>query len=362
VKAHSGALPLLVCALRDAASVASLAPSDWDLLVRQARKADLLPALAARLSKVRSLVVPAAAQAHLDASLVLAHAQRSEVLRELANVRRALGSLEVEPILLKGAAYVAADLPPAHGRLFNDIDLLLPRPLLAHAEAELMRHGWATTHHSPYDQRYYREWMHELPPLRHIHRQTVLDVHHAILPPTARSKPDSALLIQESVPAALCEGFRVLGATDRVLHSASHLVHNEEASHMLRDLVDIDLLLRDGAVQPGFWSALKTRATQLDLARPLHYVLRQCATLLATPVPPEVLHGTVHRGYAGLRDRLMDSMWQRALLSCHRTMATRATPLALGFVYVRAHWLRMPPGLLIRHLTVKALGLNRTMQ
>ena len=44
----------------------------------------------------------------------------------------------------------------------------------------------ATTHHSAYDQRYYREWMHELPPLLHVRRQTALDVHHAIAPETAR--------------------------------------------------------------------------------------------------------------------------------------------------------------------------------
>ena len=34
--------------------------------------------------------------------------------------------------------------------------------------------GWATTHHSPYDQRYYRTWMHELPPLRHAVRGSIL--------------------------------------------------------------------------------------------------------------------------------------------------------------------------------------------
>jgi hypothetical protein len=26
--------------------------------------------------------------------------------------------------------------------------------------------GWAATHHDAYDQRYYRQWMHELPPMQ----------------------------------------------------------------------------------------------------------------------------------------------------------------------------------------------------
>lgn len=357
------ALPLLVCALRDPAVLAAAAPLDWDRLVRQARRADLLPALALRLSStVPRVPVPDAVQAHLEAATVLAAAQRSEVLRELRHIAQALEPLGIEPILLKGAAYVAAGLPPAQGRLFNDIDLLLPRPVLPQAEAQLMLHGWATTHHAPYDQRYYREWMHELPPLRHIHRQSVLDVHHAILPPTARLQPDSARLIDAAEPAPLGPGFRVLGATDRVLHSACHLVHNEEATHLLRDLVDIDLLLRQGSADSPYWPALLARAAELDLARPLCYVLRLASTLLGTPVPADVQRQAADQARVGpLRSRVMAWMWQRAALAGHPTMAPRGAPLALGAVYLRAHWMRMPPALLVRHLTVKALGLHRTM-
>jgi len=50
----------------------------------------------------------------------------------------------------------------------------------------LMLEGWVSGHRSAYDQRYYRKWMHEIPPMTHIRRQTVLDLHHNILPETAR--------------------------------------------------------------------------------------------------------------------------------------------------------------------------------
>jgi hypothetical protein len=66
--------------------------------------------------------------------------------------------------------------------MFSDVDVLVPRDRLADVEAALMLAGWASTNPSEYDQHYYRRWMHELPPLQHIRRQTVLDVHHAILP------------------------------------------------------------------------------------------------------------------------------------------------------------------------------------
>ena len=37
-----------------------------------------------------------------------------------------------------------------------------------------------------YDDAYYRRWMHELPPLIHRDRDRMIDVHHTILPLTAR--------------------------------------------------------------------------------------------------------------------------------------------------------------------------------
>jgi hypothetical protein len=362
VTAHRRSPPLLVAALREPATLARADTATWELLVRQARKADLLPALAVRLSKQSGIAVPAAAQAHLDAAALLAGAQRAEVLRELAHIRRALGPLGVEPVLLKGAAYVAANLPPSQGRLFNDIDLMLPKAMLPQAEAQLMLHGWATTHHSAYDQRYYREWMHELPPLRHIHRQSVIDLHHAILPQTARLQPNPAKLFAAAVAAPQCAGFRVLSGVDLVLHSVSHLAHNDDTTHMLRDLTDIDLLLRNFALRGGFWLELLDRALDLNLQRPLHYVLRQSHLLLGTPVPGQILQSSSRQGGPGaLVGRLMDRLWTRALLANHASMRAWTTPIALGALYVRAHWLRMPPILLARHLTVKAFGLNRSM-
>ena len=45
----------------------------------------------------------------------------------------------------------------------------------------LMLAGYVTTHLDPYDQRYYRRWRHELPPMQHVKRLTVLDVHHNLV-------------------------------------------------------------------------------------------------------------------------------------------------------------------------------------
>jgi hypothetical protein len=158
---------------------------------------------------------------------------------EVKCIQRALADVGVPVILLKGAAYVMAGLPPAPGRFFSDIDILVPKATLPAVEAALMLHGWATTHHNAYDQRYYRTWMHELPPMRHATRLSVIDVHHAILPETARLRPDPEKLRDAARPLDPNESVMVLAPTDMVLHSALHLFHDGEFDSGLRDLVDL---------------------------------------------------------------------------------------------------------------------------
>ena len=46
--------------------------------------------------------------------------------REVGHIRQALANLPAPPVLLKGAAYVVAELPNATGRRFGDIDILVP--------------------------------------------------------------------------------------------------------------------------------------------------------------------------------------------------------------------------------------------
>lgn len=343
----------VVLALRNAAAVAGSTLAQWEVLVHQARRTNLLARIALALDELGLLAqVPPAPRAHLEAARTLGRAQADAVRREVAYIDRALVAADVPSVLLKGAAYLIAGLPAARGRLFSDIDILVPHSALAKVEAALMLHGWQTMKTSDYDQRYYRRWMHELPPLRHVSRQTILDVHHAILPTTARLKPDSAKLLDASRPVAGKPRLRVLAPVDMVLHSATHLFCSEDVGNSLRDLADLDSLLRDFANEEGFWPRLTVRACELDLTRPLYYALRYTARILGTSVPASVLReADIGRPPSALQT-LMDALFLRTL----QPGGTEAwASLARGCLYLRAHWLRMPPLLLAQHLTIKAL-------
>jgi hypothetical protein len=348
-------MTVLLDVLRAPQAMASLDLAGWELLLRQARAANLSATLG-WLSEEAGLAerVPPGARRHLDWARTIEARHAQAVRFELREIQRALATFKMPLILLKGAAYMAAGLAAGRGRLFSDIDVLVPKDLLPDVEAALMLGGWAATHHDAYDQHYYREWMHELPPMVHIRRGNAIDVHHAILPETAPLRPDPGKLRAAAQPVPGLPGVATLAPADMVLHSAVHLFFDGEFDKGLRDLFDIHRLLREFDSRPGFWQDLPARARELDLARPLFYALRYCQRLLGTAVPQAVLDAVAPAAPNRALLWLMDQLFARALLPVHASCEDRFSGLARFALYVRGNWLRMPPLLLARHLFHKA--------
>ena len=339
-------------ALREPGAMAEFDARTWDCVVRLARACGLLGRLGAQAAGFHERLPPAVWR-HLEAALTLAEQQRRAVHWELVQLSFDLEGIAGPVVLLKGAAYAAADLPPAAGRIFTDIDLLLPRAQMDATEAALMLGGWITSPHDAYDLRYYREWMHELPPMQHIRRQTWLDVHHNLLPESARRQTRPELILSASVPLPGFPRFRIPAPVDLVLHSATHLFHEGEWQHGLRDLADLDALLRAYGSEPAFWGRLLNRAAELNLGRPLYYALRYARRLLQTPIPEEAIANCPERP-CSLSAAVMDVLFLPAFASAHaecRSLLSRPAAFAL---YVRSHWLRMPLHLLLPHLLRKA--------
>jgi len=327
----------------------------WDLLIRQSRAANVLSSLRVLLDQHHLLQsVPPQAREHLEWIHISSQRHRLAVQFEVSHLRKALSSTNVPLILLKGAAYVMANLPASQGRLFSDIDLMVPKERLGEIEAVMMLHGWVTMHVDDYDQRYYRTWMHELPPMQHIHRRTVIDVHHAILPETASIHPSPTKLLQASQPLNGCDDVRVFSPEDMVLHSATHLFYGGEFDHGLRDLLDLHHLLIHFGEKTTFWTTLLARGKELDLHRPLFYALRYTTHILHTPIPTEVITASEEGRPNTLLLMLMDALFHRALMAMHESCSDLLTRLARHALYIRGNWLRMPPILLTRHLFHKA--------
>lgn len=347
----------LLTALHQPETMASLSDPEWDALLRHSRSASLLSRLALDIQACQGWdVLPLRVRQHMRAAAFVAERQIRAVRWEVHKVHEALGHMDIPIVLLKGAAYVMDDLPPSRGRLFGDIDLLVPRDRLGDVEMQLRLHGWHGTHHDSYDQRYYREWMHEIPPITHINRGSTLDVHHNILPLTARLKPRADDLLTTVRPIPGYSNLYRLGDADLVLHSATHLFHEGEWAHGLRDLVDLDALLRHFASKPEFMKTLLARADTLDLQKPLQYALHCTQALLHTPASECELVSSPRKRANILTTRL----FMHGFSSAHPELTAPGVQLALFGLYLRSHWLRMPLHQLLPHLLHKALARSKT--
>ncbi len=321
--------------LADPAGATGLDRSAWTDILCAARAERLLASLACRL---RGLDLPEDVQGVLDRAGVEADVGRTEALWEAEMARRTLMPLGMPVVLLKGTAFVAAGLDAGQGRLIGDLDILVPANRLDEAEAALLAAGWEWVKPDPYDDAYYRRWMHELPPLIHRDRDRMIDVHHTVLPLTARPTPDADALIAASLP--LENGLRVLCPADMVIHAAAHLLADGDMAGGLRNLWDIDRLVREFEGE-AFWDTLDAHAKRHGLSDVVRRSLRLSAQLFSTPIPKR-------------HDRLTgQDKWFRSRLLARDGWGRPTRPLLRLAFYVRSHWLRMPPLMLARHLWIK---------
>lgn len=293
---------------------------------------------------------------HLVSANRVVDSQHRNVRWEISEIHSTLSPLGIPFVLLKGGAYIATHCEASCGRTLSDIDIMVPHARIVEAERAFIDRGWFPGKLNAYDQRYYRTWMHELPPLRNLERGTTLDVHHTILPPTAALKPDVAQLWANTRPIADLDGVFTLSPEDIVLHSATHLFHDGEMEHGLRDLVDMDCLITEFSRQEDFWQRLTERAQQLDLARPLYYAIECRRHFLGALPPPTALQSLSSNGkYERDGTGFVLKCLTLAIGAILEETQTRATTVGKFAVFVRSHYLRMPLYLLIPHLLRKMI-------
>ena len=346
----------LVEAILAPQALATLDLAAWEPLLACARRNAVLAYLAQRAEAAGvTEELPPAPRAALH-SARLGAARLTQLARfELDRVRRALAPAAIPLIALKGAAYLVRGMPHATTRIMSDIDVMVPKDRIDEAERALLAAGWEGTKLHPYDQKFYRQWSHELPPLQHPGRLLAVDVHHTICAPVSRLRPDPAAFWARAVPSAT-EGVRVLSPADSVLHAAVHLFYGADFDGRFRDLIDLHEMFVAFGTADGFWPQLVDVARAQGLERPLHYACATCAAVLRTPMPEDMTAALA-------RDAAPPwpvGPWMR------ETFATLLAPVdarrwppehraQLWLMYVRSHWLRMPPHLLIPHLARKSL-------
>lgn len=348
---------------------ATLGDREWEAVISVARAEVLAATLAERLAHADLPPAIAALFADMRAAMQV---QQTHALWEAEMARRALAPAGVRFVLLKGTAYAAAGLPNAAGRQIGDLDILVARDDLDRAEAALLAAGWEWVKSDPYDDAYYRDHMHELPPLIHKERDRMIDVHHTILPLTHRARPDASYLLAQAetlplprefadayddMPAVYDQkaandpaaGLMVLGPHDIVVHCVAHVMADGDLAGGLRNLWDFHLLTQEmeRRTNAKYWHHLQKIAHGHGLYHELNRASRLANELFGSR---DMVFGRPK--IAWRKPTATDRLFLRAL-TARDDWGRPTRPFTRLAFYIRSHWLRMPPLKLARHLWVK---------
>nr|WP_136251711.1 nucleotidyltransferase family protein [Ningiella ruwaisensis] len=288
------------------------------------------------------------AQRHLNNAMQVALRQKEQVFTEVENLIKTLKSSAEYVIFLKGTAYTMCGASIGEGRIYSDIDLLVPKGDLTNCEQRLAIAGWISQAVNDYDDNYYRKWAHEIPPMAHGQTGTVIDVHHNIVPVISKASPNIQLLTQYKEEIA--PNIFVLNAPAQLVHAAIHLFRNEDYRASFRDLTDLYLMMEN---QPDdFFEQAIYIASEIGFKKELALALRYVHQLLCLPLPAKAL--ALAQSQTNIKQSVNDWIFSSVLLPQHDLIEQSHTPLKHTLAMMRGHFLKMPLHILIYHLTVKS--------
>lgn len=334
----------LIEVLRSPETVSTISLEQWNEVVVEGRKFQLLGQLAARLQNRNFLSeVPPQVRRHLDLELLTATRRAEAAMWEVSSMRRAIdGSYPLT--FIKGCAYVLGGDNNANGRTFSDIDVVVPKAFLSELESLFFSLGWKPSTVSEYDDAYYRNWMHELPPMEHVRRNTVLDLHHAINPPVSRYYIEPTMFFKTKVE--VMPGIFILSPVDRVIHCAMHLLQEGEPKKLLRDLFDLFSLVNQHFPSVDELKRLRFRASELNVAK---------VSMSAVAASLEIFE--TRSVDVGDRSEWLQACLVKAAVTAHNksnSLSTWIGGMAGVVILVHSHWMKMPLKLLIPHLCRKS--------
>lgn len=322
-------------------------------VIRLAWRQALAPRLgvAAQQAGVLDDIVPLAAQTLTDLAIT-GQASWRRLQFEMERIDAALRSADFPVLLLKGGAYQAGKFSFANGRMASDVDILVPKNALEACEALLKDGGWSMEVKSAYAERYYRQWMHELPPMRHDKRKSLIDVHHTIVPPVARITPSPAALFEDAVETSFDTLKRPCHA-DLFVHAALHCFYDGDFTAALRSFLDLrDLIKAAQETQDHALERILVRADVHGAQRPVADAL----FLLAKMDDLEL--ASTQAAYVSRHSR--PKSLQRFFFWAIEQRSFKAQPfryrdpwLAHFALYARSHWITMPPVMLAKHTLVR---------
>lgn len=293
-------------------------------------------------------------QRHLQNALHVSNRLKRQVVEEAKGLNRILQPASEFVVFLKGAAYSLSNRQVGEGRIYGDIDILINKEQLDDCEKALAVEGWFGQEITDYDDKYYRQWAHEIPPLMHLQRGTIIDVHHNIIPIISKDAPTVKALASHIVKNQY--GLQVLSMEAQFVHSAVHLFRNEDYVNAFRDIQDLYFMLKEAP--SDFLQQLVTVAESLgfvyEIGLALYFVHTLFSQFEATCLVDEPTVKICLDSRSKLRQKFDIYIFKDVLRPQHELLTGSQTPLKQFLAIVRGHCIKMPLHLLGYHLLVKS--------
>ena len=331
-------------------SALALTPKQWQQLVLILRHQQLLACYSATFKQAGIFgQIPTQTQRHFLNADVLAENHKKQVLFEASELKRELADKPQYLIFLKGAGYTLSGAQVGDTRIYNDIDILTDKQSIDGIEKRLCLFGWLPEELTEHDEKYYRKWAHEIPPLRHGKRGTIVDIHHNIVPIISGRHLDADKFASNSVTTE--DGYQILSFAAMTLHSLIHLFFNEDVKKGYRDLIDIHTLMTFHS-DNDYWQTLLSLAKETGFQLELFLACRYAPKILQTVIP-EFVQDELSQ-FCPWNIVFLDFMYEKALKPNHSVCQSRFFKAAEFMILIRGHFQKMPLHILIYHLLSKA--------
>jgi len=322
----------------------------WQQLVLILRHQQLLACYSAKFKQVGIFErLPIQTQRHFLNADVLAKNHKKQVLFEAFELKRELGDIPQYMIFLKGAGYTLSGAELGDTRIYNDIDILADKKSIDMIEKRLWLLGWLSEELTEHDEKYYRKWAHETPPLRHSKRGTIVDIHHNIVPIISGRHVDADKFASNRVTTE--DGFQILSFAAMTLHSLIHLFFNEDVKKGYRDLIDIHTLMTANN-HKEYWIPLTKLAKQTGFELELFLACRYVQKTFQTDIP-DFVQDEISQ-FCPRNIAFLDFIYEKALKPNHPLCRPKFFKVAEFMILIRGHFQKMPLHILMYHLLCKA--------
>ncbi len=329
----------------------SVSLRQWESLILVMRSEQLLARFGYRFREVGVLAtLEKCVQRHFENAITLAEHQHTQIRYEAKKLSSYLKGKTKKLVFLKGGAYVLSNCSASIGRTCGDVDVIVEKSDITAVEKALILAGWCHKDINDYDDQYYRKWAHEIPPLTHGVRGTVLDLHHNLVPIISGRMVDTEILFRYTKKHS--HGIETLTEPAMFVHSSIHLFFNEDFKYAYRDFFDLYLMSKGKS--SAFWIEVINISKALNFKSEVDKAIRYLSLCFELKLPPETI-SLFDKKLFVFELSFKDKVFISGLSPKHYLSTDFFGTISAWLLMLRGHFLKMPLPILFYHLTVKSV-------